>query len=568
MAISYKSQLKYKDYQDLTDQIRFLSSEGKIWLGEQRMLLMAVSAMAAFRREMVNTMGVERAKGFFLRLGYQSGLRDAELARKLRPHCDEIDIFLAGPQLHALKGMVNVVPIQVDIDRKAGGFYAEIEWIDSFEVEICQTELGQMEEPACWALLGYACAYTSSFMGRQVIFREISCRGCGDEKCVIVGKPAEQWEDAEEFASYFKADPIIEELYDLQSQVSSLRSSLEKQQGQYYGIGQSASYNKVCKMIDKAALGKVSVLLLGETGVGKEVVARSVHLRSERADGPFIAVNCAAIPPDLIESELFGVEKGAFTGANQSRPGRFERANGGTIFLDEVVELTPRAQASLLRVLQEGELERVGDNRTRPVNVRIIAATNESLAGAVEAGKFRADLYYRLNVFPVQIPPLRERLEDLPLLAEHFLRKFQTEYNKRTLGLSDKALEMCLRYRWPGNIRELENVIERGVILTDNKETISQDALFAVSPKSEFDQSSEMLDDAGQIVAGDTQSESGHWADGILNKGISLDEVEETLMRRAMNEANQNVSGAARLLGLTRPALAYRLKKSGILSES
>ncbi|MBK1851281.1 sigma 54-interacting transcriptional regulator [Marinobacter sp. 1-4A] len=569
MAVSYKPKLKNIKFQDLTDQIRFLSSEGKIWLGEQRMLLMAVSAMGAFRREMVNSMGIARAKGFFLRLGYQSGLKDAELARKLRPHCDEMDIFLAGPQLHALKGMVNVTPIQVDIDQETGDFYAEMEWIDSFEVEICQTELGQMDEPACWALLGYACAYTSSFMGREIIFRETSCRGCGDEKCIIVGKPAEQWDDAEEFARYFKADPIIEELYDLQSQVSSLRSSLEKQQGQYYGIGQSASYNKVCKMIDKAALGKVSVLLLGETGVGKEVIARSVHLRSERADRPFVAVNCAAIPPDLIESELFGVEKGAFTGANQSRPGRFERADKGTIFLDEVVELTPRAQASLLRVLQEGELERVGDNRTRSVNVRIITATNESLAEAVEAGKFRADLYYRLNVFPVQIPPLRERLEDLPLLTEHFLRKFEAEYNKHTLGLSDKALELCLRYRWPGNIRELENVIERGVILTDNNESISQDALFAVFRNSEFQQASpqpsEFIDDAGQVVSGDLQQEgSAHWAESIINNNISLDEVEETLMRRAMSQASQNVSEAARLLGLTRPALAYRLKKAGI----
>lgn len=572
MAISYKPQLKHRDFQDLTDQIRFLSSEGKIWLGEQRMLLMAVSAMGAFRREMVNSMGVERAKGFFLRLGYQSGLKDAELARKLRPHCDEIDIFLAGPQLHALKGMVNVIPIQVDIDKEAGEFYAEIEWVDSFEVEICQTELGQMEAPACWSLLGYACAYTSSFMGREVIFRETNCRGCGDDKCIIVGKPAEQWEDAEEFARYFKADPIMEELYDLQSQVSSLRSSLKKQQGQYYGIGQSASYNKVCKMIDKAALGKVSVLLLGETGVGKEVIARSVHLRSERAEGPFVAVNCAAIPPDLIESELFGVEKGAFTGANQSRPGRFERANDGTIFLDEVVELTPRAQASLLRVLQEGELERVGDNRTRSVNVRIIAATNESLADAVEAGKFRADLYYRLNVFPVHIPPLRERLEDLPLLAEHFLRKFEAEYNKHTLGLSDKALEMCLRYRWPGNIRELENVIERGVILTDNNETISQDALFAVVPDSEFHQGSppspEIIGDTGQVIAGDSPGGAAHWAESIISNNVSLDKVEETLMQRAMEMSKQNVSEAARILGLTRPALAYRLKKSGILQKT
>ncbi|MFO7527851.1 MAG: sigma 54-interacting transcriptional regulator [Marinobacter sp.] len=568
MAVTYKPQLNYVDFRDLTEQIRFQSTEGKIWFGEQRMLLMHLNAMAAFRREMVNSMGVERAKGFFLRLGYQSGIRDAELARKLRPHCDELDIFLAGPQLHSLKGMVKVIPLEIDIDQETGEFYGKLEWIDSFEVEICQTELGQMDEAVCWALLGYACAYTSSFMGREIIFREISCRGCGDEKCVIEGKPAEQWDDAEEFARYFKADPIIEELYDLQAQLSSLRSSLHKQKGQYYGIGQSGAYNKVCKMIDKAAQGKVSVLLLGETGVGKEVIARSVHLRSERAESPFVAVNCAAIPPDLIEAELFGVEKGAYTGANQSREGRFERANGGTIFLDEVIELTPRAQATLLRVLQEGELERVGDNRTRKVNVRVIAATNESLQQAVEEGRFRADLFYRLNVFPVKVPPLRERLEDLPVLIEHFLEKFHSEYDKRTLGLSDKALDLCMRYHWPGNIRELENVIERGVILTDNNECISQEALFAVSPPTTEDSPTDCVDMGGKVTNGHESTGVGSWSEHILGNNISLEEVEETLMREAMERANQNVSKAARILGLTRPALAYRLKKSGILAET
>ncbi|WP_372877588.1 sigma 54-interacting transcriptional regulator [Spongiibacter marinus] len=562
MTISYKPQLRVEDFKDLTEQIRFQSAEGKIWLSEQRMLLMDLSALAAFRRELVNTMGIERAKGFFLRLGYQSGLRDSELARKLRPTSSELDIFLAGPQLHSIKGMVKAIPLQIEIDQENGDFYGEVEWVDSFEVEICQTELGQMDEPACWALLGYACAYTSSFMGREVIFREVRCRGCGDERCVIVGKPAEQWDDAEEFAAYFKADPIVEELYNLQAQVSSLRSSLEKQQGQYYGIGQSPSYNKVCKMIDKAAQGRVSVLLLGETGVGKEVIASSVHLRSERAEKPFVAVNCAAIPPDLIEAELFGVEKGAYTGANQSRAGRFERANGGTIFLDEVVELTSRAQATLLRVLQEGELERVGDSQTRKVDVRIIAATNESLEQAVSEGRFRADLFYRLNVFPVKIPPLRDRLEDLPLLVEHFLNKFHSEYDKRTMGLSDKALELCKRYPWPGNIRELENVIERGVILTDNNETISQDFLFAAPPPDTGDASSHCLDDGGNITQ--SSAVTGDWSDDILTRQISLDEVESTLIQKAMKQANNNVSGAARLLGLTRPALAYRLKKLGL----
>ena len=309
MAISYKPQVQYSDYLDLSEQIRFQSAEGKIWFGEQRMLLMQVSSMANFRRELVNSLGIERAKGFFMRMGYHSGVKDAELARHLRPHSSELDIFLAGPQLHSLKGMVKVRPIQIDLDQQSGHFYGELEWIDSFEVEICQTELGMMEDPACWALLGYACAYTSSFMGREIIFRETSCRGCGDEKCLITGKPAEEWEDAEEFKQYFRSDPIIEELYDLQSQVSSLRTSLEKQQGQYYGIGQSHAYKTVCQMIDKAAKGKVSVLLLGETGVGKEVIARSVHLSSERAEQPFVAVNCAAIPPDLIEAELLAWKK-------------------------------------------------------------------------------------------------------------------------------------------------------------------------------------------------------------------------------------------------------------------
>lgn len=561
MPISYKPELQYADFKDLTSLIHFQSTKGKIWLGEQRMLLLQVSAMANFRREMVSTLGIERAKGFFLRMGFQSGLKDAELAWKLRPNASEYDMFLAGPQLHSLKGLVKARPTEVDIDKECGRFYVEMEWIDSFEVEICQTELGLMQDPVCWTLLGYACAYSSAFMGREIIFKEVSCRGCGGDKCRVIGKPAEEWDDVASFKQYFKNDPIIEELYELQSQLVSLRTNLDKQEGQYYGIGQTPAYQTVRNMMDKAAQGKVSVLLLGETGVGKEVIARSVHLRSKRAAEPFVAVNCAAIPPDLIESELFGVEKGAFTGATQSRMGRFERADKGTIFLDEVIELSPRAQASLLRVLQEGELERVGDNRTRKIDVRVIAATHEDLAEAVKAGRFRADLYYRLNVFPVAIPALRERREDIPLLVEHFLQRFHQEYGKRTLGLSDKALEACLHYSWPGNIRELENVIERGIILTDPNESISVQALFPRAPEEPQTASERVSSDGVLIQPGNGQ---GSWISQLLSSGLSLDEIEESLMREAMQQANQNVSGAARLLGLSRPALAYRLKKIGI----
>lgn len=561
MPIKYKPEIQHSDFKDLTNLIHFQSTEGKIWLGEQRMLLLQVSAMASLRREMVNTLGIERAKGFFLRQGYQSGLKDAELARKLRPNATEVGMFLAGPQLHSLKGLVKARPTEVDIDKESGRFYVEVEWIDSFEVEISQSELGPMDEPVCWMLLGYACSYSSAFMGREIIFKEISCRGCGGDKCRVIGKPAEEWEDAEAFKQYFKSDPIIEELYELQSQVASLRTSLHKQEGQYYGIGQSAAYQHVRQMMDKAAQGKVSVLLLGETGVGKEVIARSVHLRSKRANEPFVAVNCAAIPPDLIESELFGVEKGAFTGATQSRMGRFERANKGTIFLDEVIELSPRAQASLLRVLQESELERVGDNRTRRVDIRVIAATHEDLAEAVKAGRFRADLYYRLNVFPVAIPSLRERREDIPLLTEHFIKRFHEEYGKKTLGFSDKAMQACVHYRWPGNIRELENAIERGIILTEHNESISVQALFTRLPEGNQGDSDRV---SGEGMLVHPQGDAGGWVPQVLASGLSLDEIEETLMREAMQQANQNVSGAARLLGLTRPALAYRLKKIGV----
>jgi transcriptional regulator with PAS, ATPase and Fis domain len=268
-------------------------------------------------------------------------------------------------------------------------------------------------------------------------------------------------------------------------------------------------------------------------------------------------MNCAAISPDLIEAELFGVERGAYTGAQQSRMGRFERAHGGTLFLDEIIELSPRAQASLLRVLQEGELERVGDSQTRRVDVRVIGATHEDLGQAVKDGRFRADLYYRLNVYPVRIPALRDRREDIPLLIDHFLEKLHQSYEKKTLGLSDRAYEACLRYDWPGNIRELENLLERGVIITDNNKTISVEALF---PHMSVEALSIGLSSEGNLVSQKLQP-ADDWVDRLLDMGVSLDDVEQQLLQGAMDRANQNVSEAARLLGITRPALAYRLKK-------
>jgi formate hydrogenlyase transcriptional activator len=233
-------------------------------------------------------------------------------------------------------------------------------------------------------------------------------------------------------------------------------------------VGSSEALRKVLRQVDKVAASDSTVLILGETGTGKELIARAIHKRSKRADRAFIGVNCAAIPPSLIASELFGHEKGAFTGATQRRMGRFESANGGTIFLDEVGDLPAEIQIALLRVLQEREVERVGSSRPIPVDVRVVAATHHDLNALVAEGKFRQDLLYRLNVVPIQMPPLRERVSDIPLLVEYFMDRFGKRAGKKFRTIDKKSLELFKAYGWPGNVRELQNVIERAVILSED----------------------------------------------------------------------------------------------------
>jgi formate hydrogenlyase transcriptional activator len=234
-------------------------------------------------------------------------------------------------------------------------------------------------------------------------------------------------------------------------------------------VGTSAALQRVLSLVSKVAPTDASVLITGETGTGKELVARAIHRRSQRSSKPFVSVNCAAIPRDLIASELFGHEKGSFTGAVQRRQGRFEVAHGGTIFLDEVGELPKETQIALLRVLQEHEFERVGGTRSIQTNVRVIAATNRNLQAAINAGTFRSDLFYRLNVFPLEVPPLRDRREDIPDLVEYFIDRCANDVGKNITGINNKSLELLQSYPWPGNIRELQNVIERSVILCETE---------------------------------------------------------------------------------------------------
>jgi DNA-binding NtrC family response regulator len=306
-------------------------------------------------------------------------------------------------------------------------------------------------------------------------------------------------------------------------------------------IGRSEPMQEIFATIERVAPTRATVLLAGESGVGKDLIARAIHFRSPRRDRPLVKINCTAIPENLMESELFGYEKGAFTGAVTSKPGKFEQADTGTVFLDEIGDVPGPIQVKLLRILQEREFERLGSNVTRHTDVRIIAATNQDLRAALEQGTFREDLYYRLNVVPLNIPPLRERKQDIPFLANHFIRKLAADSGSAVESITDAAMERLMAYHWPGNVRELENVIERSLVLCRGSQLDAGDVRLESAPRP--------------------RSQNGQH---FLPEGLTLDQYEQELIREALRRADGNKSHAARLLGLTRNALRYRLTQMGL----
>ena len=544
---------------DLRARVHFCADTGQIWLHEHRMLLVHAEAQASLRKELIDTLGMNRARGLLTRMGYAAGARDAELARTRAQNASDVEAFMTGPQLHTLEGVVKVTPIRLEIDRLAGRFYGEFLWENSWEGQWHRHYYGTHSEPVCWSQIGYACGYTSSFMGRPVLYKEVECVGMGNNNCRIIGKPIEEWDDASDYTLFFDRESIADQLMELQTQVVELRSSMGDQNKLPADmIGNSPGFRAAYELLQRAAGSQITVLLLGETGVGKEMFARALHDRSARNKAAFVAINCAAIPLDLMEAELFGVEKGAYTGALVSRPGRFERADGGTLFLDEIGDLPLPAQAKLLRVLQDGEIERLGDDKTRKVNVRLVAATNAELKQLVREGRFRSDLYYRLNAFQISIPPLRERKEDVALLARTFLDKSTATHGKKLRGFTDKAKRALLAYPWPGNIRELQNTVERGVILAPAGTRVEVEHLFS---SCEPEQAREFsLDTKGGLGMGRGGS-AEQLCEAVFNGIMTLGQLEAMLLETAVDKARGNLSSAARMLGLTRPQLAYRLKR-------
>ena len=352
----------------------------------------------------------------------------------------------------------------------------------------------------------------------------------------------------------FKPDEVIltlkkaEERERLRKENEFLRKEVKKEYSFENIISKNKQMQKIFEVITKVAQYKSTILITGESGTGKELVARALHYNTDRAQNPFVAVNCGAIPENLLESELFGHAKGAFTDAIRTKKGLFEEADGGTLFLDEIGELPPQLQVKLLRVLQEGEIRRIGESKPIQVDVRIVAATVKDLVKEVNEGRFRDDLFYRINVLPIHIPPLRERNEDVPLLTAHFIRKYSQAMSKNVVGIDSRALEALMNYKWYGNVRELENTIERAIVLTD-RENIEMENL---------------------------PLEIQNFQEEILLEPLAEEEysikkssrfLEMNLIKKALKKTKGNHTHAAKLLELSHRALLYKIKEYGIIED-
>jgi DNA-binding NtrC family response regulator len=461
---------------NMSELLEFDSEDGVVRFAGQRAVIVDGIANGNLRKELVNQFGLSTARAILTRFGYVQGWRMADAMQDLFQWESEEDWHHACGRIHMLGGMYRLGPGPTGSLTTDG-----LTLIESYEAEQHIAHLGSSDTSVCWTICGLTSGYLSRALGKEIYVLEERCIGRGDASCRLLGRTFEEWGDERsDEIRFFRVENlkdwlepslhrITEELKKAEKllrikkrTVSQVDPSIDNDFGI---IARSADMRKVVDLARRIAKADFTVLITGESGAGKELIAHMIHHESARAAGQFIAVNCGAITETLLESELFGHARGAFTGATQQRIGLFEAANGGILFLDEIGDVSPGMQVKLLRVLQEHEIRRVGENKSRPVNVRVIAATNHELAREIEAGRFRADLFYRLNVVQLHVPPLRNRREDILPLARVLLTKAARGSARTVTGLSPPAADQLLRYDWPGNVRELENAMERAVAI-------------------------------------------------------------------------------------------------------
>lgn len=544
-------------FNELASTLLFSPSDGRIWLHRSRALILQASSFGDLRSALVTASGIQEAKKILMRIGYTHGQRDAELIRERWPDVPITAQFAAGPRIWTLQGLSKVTTLRFEFDAATRTFSGDFLIHDSIEADE-YVALGITNQPGCWWSAGYASGYTSGILGAAVEYQEVECRCMGHSYCRLVAG-----QDRRSFQQLVSTAPA-----ELPAGVSETSKDAPAM------IGQSSSFRAARDLLAKVAPTSATVLLHGESGTGKEMFANALHTLSTRHAGPFVAINCAAIPETLAESELFGVERGAYTGAVATRPGRFERASGGTLFLDEVASLSAAAQAKLLRVLQERVLERVGGMRSIPVDVRLVVASNVKLADEVREGRFREDLYFRLNVFPITLPPLRERRDDIPHLMQFFLQTYCARHDKSLKGFTSAAKDLLLHYRYPGNVRELQNLIERGVICADEGDWLDKAHIFRggeVLPEK----TGLIVDVQGRLttVGADAAppptrplpQDMPDPATSLLQSGHTLDDVERLMCKQALVACDGNLSAAARKLGVSRARLEHRAKQWGLV---
>jgi DNA-binding NtrC family response regulator len=543
----------------LAELLDFRPDAGIIRLHEQRVVILSAAAMGLMRKELVETLGLETARRVLLRFGFADGYHDAVNLRARSNWSRPVDGLRAGAMLHTLEGIVRADVRRVDYDEETGRFEEEVRWHDSYEAEQHVHHYGNSAAPVCWSLVGYSSGFVSACLGKEIYFREISCAGQGQRHCSAIGRDVSSWgAEGEAIRADFHAASLgheVERLRDAvgkrlkeldrrerlldrrERELNLLRERVNRHATAKHFVAGSEAMQQVLEMAARVAPLDTTVLVYGESGTGKEFVVRLIHDQSPRASAPFVSINCAALTETLLESELFGHVRGAFTGAVRDKAGLFEVAGSGTIFLDEIGEVAPTVQAKLLRALQEREIRRVGAERHIRINARVVAATNRDLRAAVEAGTFREDLFFRLGAFVIEVPPLRDRREDIPPLVHGFLVRAAARMKKDVRTVSPDAMSALLNYRWPGNVRELEHAIDRAVILANAANIRLRDLPPEITQKSR------------RRAADDT---------------LDLQEQERTTIERALERFGGNRRKAAEALRISTVTLWRKMKQYGL----